>query len=180
KNLIVTKIFTSESLSSYKKSDRTQLKKYLPEATGKNRDFIPDESIVLLGVCDNQELQVWINSTNKYPVKINDKKGSIKISPKLAAARYLLIHDNKKGIAFYRLENDGPSIWSFEELSKLGYSMGAADDIYLLYSLTQAEKEFEGYEWNIQELEGILYDNEVLPFTSLTHLMGVATYNYAF
>lgn len=136
----------------------------MPEPVGENRDFLPDETYVIVAYFRNQEHLDWIMAHHLYNMRAGDDKGSIELDEKLINARYLLLHNGKQVLPLIRLKKKGPKVYTRKQLIKIGYPVykrnGVMDDereqleanrIYLLFELFQsntAEKELQEYQWD--------------------------------
>lgn len=147
----------------YKEANPQMVMDALPEPEGENRDFLPDETYVLIGyVKDNKHL-AWIEKKQMYNFRAGDRRGSINIDQPTVTAKYILLMGTSESLGFYKLDSKGPKIFSREELvsPKNGYPMKTtpsgeidfeaeaknADNLYLVYNLLPAEKEFSSYHW---------------------------------
>lgn len=152
------------------RDDVRNLRVRLPEAQGENRDFVPDETTVIIGYCKNSQHRDWICQNYKYNCRAGERKGSLKITTQLASARYLLLHDDNGFGPFFKIAKGGPSILSRRDLIANGYPATYSrkdDDIYLVYSLENAEEDFSAYEWDGLDIP----HNRSVQYISLTDLM---------
>jgi hypothetical protein len=157
-----------EKLSYYeydihKEENPSMMMESLPEPYGENRDFIPDETYVLLGYYKNQEHLDWILKNNLYNGRAGIRKGSIHINKEIVSAKYLLLHTQSGESHLYKLKVNGPRVFDYNELAKLDYPFSddeeSQDYIYLMFEINSKglESEFEHYEWdslNIPSLSG--------------------------
>jgi hypothetical protein len=134
----------------------------MPEPYGENRDFIPDETSVVVAFFKNQAHLDWILKNHKYNMRAGDDRGSVELDNKLMNARYLLLHNSKQVMPLIRIEKKGPKVYTRKQLIKMGYPQyqkgGKIDDerekreadrIYLVFDLLQdVEEELLGYSWN--------------------------------
>ena len=153
-----------EKLSYYQydvhlERNKTITMESLPEAEGENRDFLPDETWVVLGyVKDDKQLE-WIRKTGLYNYRTGTKNGSLRLSRNLVASRYLLLHAKSESIEFVRLADEGPRVFRRSDLLRMGYPPAKdeekkKDDIYIVYRLEpeRTEPEWAQYKWNISEI----------------------------
>lgn len=157
-----------EKLSYYeydihKEENPSMMMESLPEPYGENRDFIPDETYVLLGYYKNQEHLDWILKNYLYNGRAGIRKGSIHINKEIVSAKYLLLHTQSGESHLYKLKVNGPRVFDYNELAKLDYPFSddeeSQDYIYLMFEINSKglESEFEHYEWdslNIPSLSG--------------------------
>lgn len=131
----------------------------MPEPAGDNRDFLPDETWVVLGYVKNDKQLEWIRKNGLYNFRTGTQKGSIRLSQNLVSSRYLLLHAQGKSIQFVRLSDEGPRVFRRSDLLKMGYPPSEdeekkKDDIYIVYRLDpdNTESEWQQYHWKISEV----------------------------
>ena len=136
-----------------------RVKEQMPEPTGENRDFLPDETWVVLGyVKDDKQLE-WIRKKGLYNFRTGTQRGSLRLSRNLVSSRYILLHAHGESIQFVRLADEGPRVLRRSDLLRLGYPPSEneekkKDEIYIVYRLEpkRTEPEWEQYKWDISEL----------------------------
>lgn len=149
----------------YKEENPTMLMESLPEPVHENRDFLPDETSVIIAYYKGQEHLDWILQNHLYNVRAGESKGSITLDNDLINARYLLLHNGKESHHLIRINKEGPKIYTRAELVKMGYpqyrisgtdqidtarEQREANKIYLVFKLfksNSAEKEMLVYRW---------------------------------
>lgn len=149
----------------YKEENPTMLMECLPEPVHENRDFLPDETSVIVAYYKDDEHLDWILQNHLYNVRAGESKGSITLDNDLINARYLLLHNGKESRHLIRINKEGPKIYTRGELIKLGYpqykisgtdkidtirEQKEANKIYLVFKLfknNSAEKELLQYRW---------------------------------
>ena len=135
----------------------------MPESAGENRDFLPDETYVVVAYFKNQAHLNWILEHHLYNMRAGDDKGSIELDKKLINARYLLLHSDKEVLPLIRIKKEGPKVYSRKQLIEMGYppyqkdgvidterEQSEANRIYLLFKLYEnnnVEKELQEYRW---------------------------------
>ena len=131
----------------------------MPEPTGDNRDFLPDETWVVLGYVKNDKQLDWIRKTGLYNFRTGTQNGSIRLSRNLVSSRYLLLHAHGESIQFVRLADEGPRVFRRSDLLRMGYPPSEdeekkKDDIYIVYRLEpyNTEPEWQQYHWQISEI----------------------------
>lgn len=158
-----------EKLSYYeydihKTENTSMVMECMPEPYGENRDFLPDETSVIVAYFKDQAHLEWILSHHLYNMRAGDDKGSIELDSKLMKARYLLLHNNKEVLPLIRIKKKGPKVYTRRQLLKLNYppylkagkidaerEEKEADRIYLVFELFQdntVEKEMLKYKWD--------------------------------
>ncbi len=162
------------------KEDKRVLRKNLPEALARtrNRNFIPDETNVLLAYCKSEKHLEWIMSRNSYNYRLGTRRGAINISGRMADAKYILLHDGKKSLGFYKLLKKGPKVLSTKDLKNMDYpyrenhEQPRDEDIYLIYEFRKAEKNFSVYQWKMENFKELTGKNvSRMHIISLTDLM---------
>ena len=149
----------------YKEENPIMVMESLPEPVHENRDFLPDETSVIVAYYKGQEHLDWILNNHLYNVRAGENKGSITLDNKLINARYLLLHNGKESHHLIRINKEGPKIYTRAELVKMGYpqyrisgtdqidiirEQREANKIYLVFKLfknNSAEKELLAYKW---------------------------------
>jgi len=153
------------------------VKEKLPEPYGKNRHLLPDETFVLIGFYKSEKHRQWIINNSLYNTRTDNKPGSLPLNEQTTNAKYLLLHGHKETQAslIYKLETEGPKIYSKELLIEKGYPKPSLP-FYIVYKIIkEIEPEFERKVWDITKLTGYKKGRaSALPFTvSLTELMQV-------
>ncbi len=150
----------------------------LPETINSDRSLIPDETYILIGYYDKEKWK-WIYEKGWYNARAGSRRGSINVSPKVAGAKFILLHSEGELITDKILEItvSGPQVWSKETLISKGYPSKSNDNYYYLVYKTEPVKRIElfGKKWDISKLEGYKSDRgSGFPFAvSLTELMKV-------
>ena len=131
----------------------------MPEAVGENRDFLPDETWVVMGYVKDEKQLEWIHKKRLYNFRTGTQNGSVRLSRNLVSSRYLLLHSHGKSLEFVRLADEGPRVFRRSDLLRMGYPPSKdeekkKDDIYIVYRLEpeQTEPEWAQYKWNISEV----------------------------
>ena len=160
------------------KSDSDQIvKEPLPELIGENRSLIPDETFVLVGFYEPDKWK-WITSERLYNARADSNRGSLRLGPKEAGAKYLLLHTRGETSTgkILKIVDTGPRVFSKQTLKKHKYPTKPSQDYYLVYKIENiVEKELLGCEWDITKLKEYKTGRgKGLPFAvSLTELMKV-------
>lgn len=152
------------------------LNEALPEAYGINRNLIPDDTHVLVAFFkDNAHLQ-WILKSKLYNARAENKKGSLRLGPGEAGAKYLLLHSNSetKTSRLLKITETGPRIFSKETLIDKGYPAVPSQNFYLVYKVEEASNvELQNQTWDITKLKKHQQGRgSALPFSvTITELM---------
>lgn len=128
----------------------------LPEPANDNRDFLPDETTVVIAYYRSQEHLAWILKNHLYNLRAGSSKGSVVVSKELVSARYLLLYHDNDVQPLYKLLKEGPKIYTSQDLLNMDYPNRIPNsNIYLVYKLNSripVDKEFKKVKWNYQEI----------------------------
>lgn len=141
----------------------------MPEPSGESRDFLPDETSVVVAYYKGMEHLDWILQHHMYNMRAGTDKGSLQLDSLLINARYILLHDDKQCQPLIRLVKGGPKVYTRAQLVAMGYPQyrtklgeidieketAEANRIYLVFSLfknNQAEDEFQIYNWDLNDI----------------------------
>ena len=165
------------SFGIYNSRSPEEMRELLPEAVGKNRDLIPDDTFVLVGYYKNDLHLNWIRKHNLYNFRTGAKSGSLSLGVAEVNARYLLLHGSGQTVSgmLFKLNNRAPKLFSKHDLVQKGYP-GPTRELYLVYTTDpDVEPEFAGMRWDVTRLPGYRANRASgLPFSvSLTELMKV-------
>lgn len=154
------------------------LKDKIPEAYGPNRNFIPDNTFILIAYYKTQNLD-WILKNGLINLRTGSDRGSLRLSPSETGAKYVLLHSKGETVTskLFKVVEKGPRIFSKQELIKKGYPTTPSQDFYLVYKIDPIpEIEFQSRNWNISKLKNYREGRAAaLPFSAtLTELMMAA------
>lgn len=158
----------------------------LPESEGNNRGFLPDETYVLLGCFRNKEHLKWIRDHHLYNSRAGVRKGTIAVTPEIASAKYILLHDSYREAYLYKLKVGGPLVYGYEDMKASSYPFNPANikedekKTYLVFQLSKrdVEKEFLKYKWIPRGIPQLLGSNATrLSVIKLTELIKYANKN---
>ena len=142
----------------------------MPESVGDNRDFMPDETWVILGYVKDEKHLEWIRKTGLYNFRTGTQNGSVRLSRNLVSSRYLLLHAHGESIEFVRLSDEGPRVFRRSDLLRMGYPQSddeekKKDDIYIVYRLDtdNTETEWAQYKWKISEVTDMKGNQMAVP-----------------
>jgi hypothetical protein len=152
-----------------------KLEELIPEAFGKNRNLIPDDTFILITYYKKENL-AWIIKNGLVNVRTGSDRGSLRLGSKETGAKYLLLHTEGETITskLFRITESGPRIFSKQTLIKKGYPSVPSQDFYLVYKIESIiENEFNDRKWDISKLNDYKKGRgAALPFSStLTELM---------
>lgn len=162
---------------TYKDIKKSSLMENLPEAVNENRDFMADDTWVIVAYYKNEEHLQWILNKHKYNCRAGDDAGSKEINTHFISARYVLLHDGKHTTHFIKILKKDPKVYTRAQLVDTGYPQYTkkikqedgteievvdnnketkeANRIYIvfeLYSNNSVEKELAKYEWDVNDI----------------------------
>jgi hypothetical protein len=163
-----------KTYETYKDKKANEVNQPLPEPYGLNRSLIPDETFVLVAYYKKDKLD-WIISSGLYNARADSKRGSLRLGPGEAGAKYLLLHTEGELVTgkLFKITETGPRIFSKQTLIEKGYP-APTQDFYLVYKVEEVrEKEFANQFWDIRKLNGYKTGHgSPLPFSvTMTELM---------
>lgn len=164
-----------KTYETFKESRSDNLNESLPEAFGPNRGLIPDETYVLVAYYKKRNWD-WIINRGLYNARAGNNRGSLKLGPREAGAKYLLLHTEGEPTTdkLLKITETGPRVFSKKILVDNGYPTNPSQPFYLVYRVELVQdEEFLNQSWDITKLEGYKKGAEsVLPFAiTLTELM---------
>lgn len=140
---------------NYRVEEPLPLYQAFPERTGTERHTPPRQSFVLAGWCKDAAHLAWIRASGLYNFRMGSNRGSLALSPDVAGASYLLLHDENgqalPGLLQISDPAQGPKVYSREALIAAGYSAAPSQDFYLVFAVGPAP-EFEAFEWDYTAL----------------------------
>lgn len=153
----------------------------LPETYGENRNLIPDDTFVLVGFYKTENLD-WIIKSGLYNARADSKRGSLRLGPGEAGAKYLLLHSNgeTKTSRLLKITETGPRVFSKKTLIDQGYPSEPSQDYYLVYKVEEiSDVELQNQKWDITKLDKHKQGRgSTLPFSvTMTDLMKVKVTN---
>ena len=148
---------------TYKEEKRSMVMDSLPEPIGEDRDFLPDETSVIVAFYKDQAQLEWIEKNHMYNIRAGSLQGSLNLDSQLINARYVLLHNDKEALPLCRLLK-GDEVDEERERK-------SAKNIYLVFSIIQrngklwVEKEMRQYRWDVKSL--VLKNGTITrPYTS--------------
>lgn len=161
----------------YNNGPSDEVRELLPEAFGKNRDLIPDDTFVLVGYYKSDAHLQWIMKNRLYNFRTGTGSGSLSLGAREVNARYLLLHGPGETVTgiMLKVSNPAPRLFSRQDLLRKKYP-APTDDFYIVYQTDPGvEPELRGHHWDVTRLPGYRANRASgLPFSvSLTELMKV-------
>lgn len=163
-----------------KPKKENEVNESLPETYGENRGLVPDDTHVLVGFYETENLD-WIIKSGFYNARADSKRGSIRLGPGEAGAKYLLLHssgETKTG-RLLEISETGPRVFSKKTLIAKGYK-NPKRDYYLVYKVKElTDIELQNQKWDISKLDKYKGKrNSALPFSvTMTELMKTKVLN---
>lgn len=114
----------------------------LPEAIGANRNFIPDETTVIIGYYRNAAHYKWITEKGKYNFRTGEDKVALVLDKDIVSAKYLLLygkHDETSG-DIWEIVSKGPKVMTKDGLIKDGY-INPRHNYYLVINIQRGDKD---------------------------------------
>jgi predicted component of viral defense system (DUF524 family) len=159
------------------KDDSNILNEPMPEYFDENRNekLIPDETFVLVGYYKSKSQLEWIIKNKLYNFRTGTNKGSLPLGVKEVSAKYLVLHGESKTTTnkIFKLNEEGPKIFSKNDMIKSGYK-DPSGDLYILYKIeNEVSNEFGNLDFDLKELQNFKsFRNSPNPITvSLTELL---------
>lgn len=147
-----------------------QIHEQMPEPAGENRDFLPDDTWVVLGYVKDEKHLEWIRKTRLYNFRTGTQNGSVRLNRNLVSSRYLLLHAHGESIEFVRLSDEGPRVFRRSDLLRMGYPPSEneekkKDEIYIVYRLDceHTEQEWTQYKWKISDVSNAKGNQMAVP-----------------
>lgn len=164
-----------ETFDIHKDKNTSKVNEALPEAFGKNRNLLPDNTFVLVAYYKNEDHLRWIINNKLYNARAGTAGGSLRLGPKETGAKYLLLHTagETKTRKLFKITKTGPKVLSKQDLINKSY-INPGHDFYLVYNVSDdIEIEFKTMIWDIKKLKDYkTYRQSPLPFAvSLSELM---------
>jgi len=168
-------IMSLKTYEIHKSSMSNEVNELLPEAFGKNRALIPDETYVLVAFYKNKEHLKWIIQNKLYNARTGTARGSLRLNSKKTGANYILLHSYGETIVskILKLKETGPRIFSKADMLNKMYP-DPRNEFYVVFDIEDGiEEEYKAMKWNLSQLEGYSSNGAAaLPFSiSLTELM---------
>lgn len=167
--------FRTYDVYKNKPNKENEVNAVLPETIGKNRNMIPDDTFVLVGFYKKENLD-WILKSGLYNARANSKRGSLRLGPGEAGAKYLLLHSNgeTKTSQLLKITETGPRVFSKKTLMDKGYPSEPTQEYYLMYKVENIKNvELKNQRWDITKLDKYKKGRgSALPFSvTMTDLM---------
>lgn len=165
-----------KTYETYKDEEPNELNEALPEPYGLNRYLIPDETFVLVGYYKDNEHYNWIMNKRLYNARAEDDRGSLRLGPGEAGAKFLLLHSKNETQTskLFKIIETGPKVFSKQTLIKKEYPREPTQNFYLVYKVEEVnDNEFSNQEWDITKLDKYKTGRgSALPFSvTMTQLM---------
>lgn len=160
---------TYHTYDVHKNKKDFEVREVMPESYGSERTAPPAETFVSIGFCRGDAHYDWIKKTGLYNFRADSVRGSLRLTPAQAGARYLLLHKEGNLVTddIWEILEIGPRIFSKEALIKEGYYKEPSAETYLVYKVKQCSgSDFAGSTWDVSKLAGYTTGRgSGLPFT---------------
>lgn len=148
----------------------------VPLNIGENRDLIPDDTPILVGYYKSENHLKWIDKNGLVNFRTGTRPGSIPINSKTINAKFILLHTrgDTHTSKLYRIQKEGPKIYSKTDLINKNYPSDLQGEHYLVFSIKPVEEvEFKDQKWNFKKLQNYRGGRQsAYPFTTtLTDLL---------
>lgn len=137
-------------------SKEDEVNEALPETYGKNRNLIPDDTHVLVAFYKDKAHLDWIIKSELYNARADSKRGSLRLGPGEAGAKYLLLHSTGETITskLFKITETGPRVFSRKTLIDKGYPTQPSQEYYLVYKVKEiSDVELQNHKWDITRLD---------------------------
>lgn len=164
-----------KTYETYKDDKSDEFKHAFPETYGVNRSLIPDETFVLVAYYKKENWD-WIIKSGLYNARADSTRGSLRLSPREAGAKYLLLHSENETTTskLLKITETGPRVFSKQSLLDKGYPYEPSQNYYLVYKVEEIkDEEILNISWDITKLVGYKKGRgSALPFSvTITELM---------
>lgn len=144
----------------HKEDPPDAVKETMPEAEDQFRSKPPKEVFVIHGWHNGDSHLNWIASKGLYNFRTEKQRGSLRLHHSVAGASYLLLHgegEYRGGGRLFKIESDGPRVFSKEKLLELGYPGGAGQPYCLVYDVKPLDGDdpLAVYDWDLKLIDGI-------------------------
>jgi predicted component of viral defense system (DUF524 family) len=167
--------FRTYDVYKHEPNKENEVNEALPETYGENRNLIPNDTFVLVGFYKKENLD-WIIKRGLYNARADSKRGSLRLGPGEAGAKYLLLHSTgeTKTSRLLKIVEIGPRVFSKQTLVDKGYPSKPSQDYYLVYKVEEiSDVELQNQKWDIIKLDKHKQGRgSALPFSvTMTELM---------
>ena len=151
------------------------VKKQLPEPFNNNRDLLPDETNVLVGVYKSNEHYKWIVRNKLYNFRMDGTRGALVLTKEALTAKFLLLHNSNSDITgeLWKIKREGFRVTGKKTLIRLGYPNPGRENYLIVRIEKVKDQEFNGKKWEISKLsQNKKGRDKSFPFTTnLSELM---------
>ena len=162
--------YSYQTFRTFKDKNDDQVHELLPEPFGDNRSMLPDRTYVLVGYYRNEDHLKWILESGLYNARAGSSRGSLRLKRGETEAKFLLLHSGGEleSNKLYQITDQGPRIFSKEDLIKKNYYKEPGQDYYLVYQVGDLEfDELKDIKVDIRKLKGYKSGRgSALPFSA--------------
>lgn len=119
----------------------------------KSLSEFPDTIPVLVGCYKSAAQLEWIQSKNKYNIRLEgEREGAVKLNTPMAGAKYLLLYDkeSQQVVKLYKIISDCPQIATAERMEYDGYPEPTPGQLYMVFEISSdaVEDDLKDREWS--------------------------------
>lgn len=119
----------------------------------KSLNEFPDTIPVLVGCYKSAAQLEWIQSKNKYNIRLEgEREGAVKLNTPMAGAKYLLLYDkeSQQVVKLYKIISDCPQIATAERMEYDGYPEPTPGQLYMVFEISSdaVEDDLKDREWS--------------------------------
>lgn len=135
-----------------------------------NLKINPDEIYVIIGYYQEKQYN-WIINNRLYNLRTGLRQGSLPLTDEYLKAKYLLLHGKSNQLEIFKINPEGPKIYSKQDMIKKGY-IYPGGEVYLVYSLLDDScNEFDIKGIDINSLPNYKSSNKKPIIVTLTQLL---------
>ncbi|MCK9436952.1 MAG: hypothetical protein M0Q12_07085 [Synergistaceae bacterium] len=114
------------------------VKEPYPEIYNENRDLIPDETFVLVGLCKSEAHYQWIKNNMLYNIGLGSRNNPIPITKEMINSRFLLLFslEQDTSLHLWKISQNNTETYSRQDLLDLNYPTSTHHS-YLVFQLQQ-------------------------------------------
>jgi hypothetical protein len=126
----------------------------VPEKIGEKRVIPPADTYVLVAYFKSAAHYEWIIKSGLYNARIDSDRGSIRLDPEAAGAKYILFHTAGNPLTgdIWEIIEKGPRVFSKQKLIELHYPEPHHEN-YLVYRIQKIDPvQFSYTNWDVRDL----------------------------
>lgn len=132
-----------------------------------------EEETVLVGYFKDYNHLEQIKRNKLYYTRMGSRQGSLHIDLPLDKNKYLFLH-NKRDYLMFKLKEEGPRVFTGEQLMNMGFNVGKKNEVYLGFAIANPEPiAFTNIDIQKAILRGVGNRTADSYFTTLKELFGI-------